>query len=476
MLSNKTRCTRTVLVLLCTVLAARGVAAVNVLGFAVPGARSHQFAVLRVGQELAKRGHNFTLLVSSEEALDQQRLGKRAFDGLSVATFQGLVGIGTQEWFVNQPRDVAEAMRAFQSDQMTVAEHLHADVATIQQLRDTGFDIYLKDCWYWPADVLEDILSVLSVDVCPFSTGMPSLEQRLSIPNEVAYMPQLGTAYHTNMTFLQRVRNYLQAWLVRVLVMRVSDDHTRRFCIKTGQRIRSFEQGTTGAAAVIVSADWAVEHPFPMPPKVQMVGPILAEAAQPLPSELSSFLDQGTVQGLAAVYVCMGSAGRLTQTQLHGMAQGLSALPNPVLWKLSKIDLPGNTTKESLGVGSNIKVVDWAPQNDILGHAAVKAFVTHAGSNGLYEAAFHGKPVVSVPIMNEQPDNAAKAVYHGFGITVLPSKLDPMNGKPIQEAVTRLLHDPAFLANAQQVQKRMSNPRTPAERAADIVEQVLFCT
>ena len=31
-----------------------------------------------------------------------------------------------------------QAMRAFQSDQMTVAEHLHADVATIQQLRDTG--------------------------------------------------------------------------------------------------------------------------------------------------------------------------------------------------------------------------------------------------------------------------------------------------------------------------------------------------
>ena len=62
-----------------------------------------------------------------------------------------------------------------------------------------------------------------------------------------------------------------------------------------------------------------------------MVGPILAEPAQPLPSELSSFLDEGTAQGLAAVYVCMGSAGRLTQTQLHSMAQGLSALPQPRL-------------------------------------------------------------------------------------------------------------------------------------------------
>ena len=192
------------LVWLCTFISARGVAAVNILGFSVPGARSHQFPVLRVGQELAERGHNFTLLVSSEEALDKQRLGKRAFDGLHMATFQGPEGIGTQEWFVNQPRDVAEvcasgvitrlatvpetllvmyphtaqelrralymsvtqglfvtqtgfastesqrwtsqafldtllqAMRAFQSDQMSVAEHLHADVATIQQLKDSG--------------------------------------------------------------------------------------------------------------------------------------------------------------------------------------------------------------------------------------------------------------------------------------------------------------------------------------------------
>jgi len=78
---------------------------------------------------------------------------------------------------------------------------------------------------------------------------------------------------------------------------------------------------------------------------LQIVGPILAEPAQPLPSDLSSFLDEGTAQGLAAVYVCMGSAGRLTQTQLHSMAQGLSALPNPVLWKLSKIDLPGEVNK-----------------------------------------------------------------------------------------------------------------------------------
>ncbi len=31
------------------------------------------------------------------------------------------------------------------------------------------------------------------------------------------------------------------------------------------------------------------------------------------------------------------------------------------------------------------QVVQWAPQNDVLGHAKTRAFLTHGGVNGLYE-------------------------------------------------------------------------------------------
>lgn len=57
---------------------------------------------------------------------------------------------------------------------------------------------------------------------------------------------------------------------------------------------------------------------------------------------------------------------------------------------------------------SNVRIVSWAPQNDVLGHPNVKAFVTHAGSNSIYEAAYHAKPVVCIPLMADQLDNAAK--------------------------------------------------------------------
>ena len=73
--------------------------------------------------------------------------------------------------------------------------------------------------------------------------------------------------------------------------------------------------------------------------------------------------------------------------------------------------LAGNMTVESLHLGANIRTTVWGAQNDILGHPAVKVFVTQAGINSLYEAAFHGKPIVSVPMAADQPDNAAK-VHH----------------------------------------------------------------
>lgn len=59
---------------------------------------------------------------------------------------------------------------------------------------------------------------------------------------------------------------------------------------------------------------------------------------------------------------------------------------------------------------TNIKIISWAPQNDVLGDPAVKLSVTHAGSNSIYEAAYHGKPVVCIPLLADQFDQAAKVI------------------------------------------------------------------
>jgi len=42
------------------------------------------------------------------------------------------------------------------------------------------------------------------------------------------------------------------------------------------------------------------------------------------------------------------------------------------------------------------------PLQDVLGHPNLRVFVTHCGVHSMWEAAFHGVPVVAVPFQFEQ--------------------------------------------------------------------------
>lgn len=59
-------------------------------------------------------------------------------------------------------------------------------------------------------------------------------------------------------------------------------------------------------------------------------------------------------------------------------------------------------------------VSTWIPQNDIMGHPNLKAFVSHCGKNGQYEALYHAVPVVATPIFGDQPYNAERMRVKGF--------------------------------------------------------------
>ncbi len=55
--------------------------------------------------------------------------------------------------------------------------------------------------------------------------------------------------------------------------------------------------------------------------------------------------------------------------------------------------------------------MDWLPQNDLLGHEKLKAFVSHMGANGAYEAAYHGVPIIAACIMSDSFTNAQRYIH-----------------------------------------------------------------
>ena len=91
------------LLLLCAIL--QGSSAKSIVGFAVPGATSHLAGFGAIGLELLKRGHNFTLLMSSGDEHGQARLARRPFDAVPKRNFSGPLDVGTEGWLRKIKRD-----------------------------------------------------------------------------------------------------------------------------------------------------------------------------------------------------------------------------------------------------------------------------------------------------------------------------------------------------------------------------------
>ena len=52
--------------------------------------------------------------------------------------------------------------------------------------------------------------------------------------------------------------------------MRLTASSQRRFMRESGLNVRAFQQKPTISAAAILGADWTLEYPMPVPPKVHV--------------------------------------------------------------------------------------------------------------------------------------------------------------------------------------------------------------
>ena len=90
----------------------------------------------------------------------------------------------------------------------------------------------------------------------------------------------------------------------------------------------------------------------------------------------------------------------------------------------------------------NIKAVDWIPQNDILGHTKTRLFLSHVGHNSMYEAAYHGVPVVGFPMWTDQPENARQITRAGMGLWV---DINTVTEDELHACISRVLSEPGYI-------------------------------
>ncbi|XP_052160847.1 myricetin 3-O-rhamnoside 1,2-glucosyltransferase UGT709G2-like [Oryza glaberrima] len=191
------------------------------------------------------------------------------------------------------------------------------------------------------------------------------------------------------------------------------------------QMLVDLTTGSCKARAVILNTAASLEAPAlahiaPRVRDVFAVGPL--HAMSPAPAAATSLWreDDGCMAWLdgqadrSVVYVSLGSLTVISPEQFTEFLSGLVAAGHPFLWvlrpdmvtaRLQHADLQEAVTAAAAG-HSKARVVEWAPQRDVLRHRAVGCFLTHAGWNSTLEAAVEGVPTVCWPFFVDQQINS----------------------------------------------------------------------
>ncbi|KAL3728727.1 hypothetical protein ACJRO7_033331 [Eucalyptus globulus] len=172
-----------------------------------------------------------------------------------------------------------------------------------------------------------------------------------------------------------------------------------------------------------------------MSPRIYCTGP-LSLLVQDIPSSsVKSFrsnlwkedysclewLDQREAESV--VYVNYGSMIVMTEEHLKEFAWGLANSKHPFLWVIRPDVVGGDSAILPQEFLEEVKdrgfLTTWCPQDQVLLHGSVGAFLTHCGWNSTLEAICGGVPLICWPFFAEQQTNCRYACTEwGIGMEV----------------------------------------------------------
>ncbi|MCI4380499.1 hypothetical protein PGIGA_G00240670 [Pangasianodon gigas] len=399
----------------------------NILVYPVDG--SHWINMDIVLHELHQRGHELTVIRSSTSWYIHE----------NASYYKSVTIQVTQPHYLERPELMAKFLQrnidiqrgegsllsfgAMQREMITLLKESHRisgemvriileDKTLVKKLRDAKYDLILTDPGYGGGVVLGSYLGlpmVLNVRWITHTEGHFAIA-----PSPLSYIPAVGSLVRDQMNFKERLKNILHygiSMYIDHVIARPAYQHIISEFIDPEANIYSLIQGTD---LWLMRIDFVFEFPRPTMPNVVYVGGFQCQPSKPLPNNLEMFMQSSGEHGV--IIMSLGTLiGSISPEISEIFASAFARLPQKVVWR--------HVGPKPSTLGNNTLILDWFPQNNLLGHPKTKVFITHGGTNGIYEAIYHGVPMLGIPLIFDQFDNVvrlkAKGIAEALAVTAL---------------------------------------------------------
>lgn len=284
----------------------------------------------------------------------------------------------------------------------------------------------------------------------------------LIAPSPLSYIPFTATLMTDKMNFFQRVKNVMFYTLGQRTMRQITEPHYKPLVHRFFGPDVDYATFFLDADIWLMRNDFVFEFPRPTMPNVVYMGGFQCKPSKPLPADLEEFVQTSGDHGV--IIMTLGTlVGKLPTDITEEIAAAFAQLPQKVLWRYMG-ERPAN-------LGNNTLIVDWLPQNDLLGHPKTRAFVAHGGTNGVQEAIYHGVPVVGLPLFFDQPDNLNRIRAKGGAVIVDIATLDR---HVFGDALKAAVYDPSYRENMQRLSRlQRDQPVKPLDLAVFWIEYVM---
>ncbi|XP_044754963.1 UDP-glycosyltransferase UGT5-like [Coccinella septempunctata] len=431
----------------------------KILGVFPFPSKSHYAMGNSLLKELAKRGHEVTMIAGFEEKSLPSNVSYRnikvQFDlhknGKKINFFEDRGGAIGSTLFLNYAGSVMTNATFNNPEVRKLLESGEKfDAVIMDQFTDDSFSYFAH---HFGAN------HILLSTTCANSWVNPLVAN----PAPPSVNPEVLLDFSSWMTFTERLRNtafYIFNELNRQLYFFPKQNKILKENFPNARPLYDY---LYNVSLVLMNAHESFNDPLALVPVMKNVGGMHVSPSGKLPSDLQKFMDDAK-EGV--VFFSMGSNLKSRDMPLHvreSILRVFSKLKTKVLWKWEDETLPGQP--------SNVKLSKWLPQSEILGHPNLRVFVTHGGLLSTIEAVYHGVPLLALPVYGDQRLNAITAQQKGYAISI---PFDEFEEGKFERTLNELLNNPKYKQNAVRRSRLFHDrPMKPMDEAVYWVEYVI---
>ncbi|CAG9786686.1 unnamed protein product [Diatraea saccharalis] len=440
--------------------------AANILYLITYIGKSQYIMLKPIGLELARRGHNVTVITVFKEHdpppnYHQVVVDENIFDAM---------GGKRPSHFTSVDLSAEERHNRFLwNGGLTLIEIVLNSTQVKQFLHaDHNFDVVISEQFFQEAMyILAHKYNAPLVLITSYGNCMRHNIATRN-PLQLATVMSEFLVVEQPKSFFGRLRNfyftvYEYVWW-RFWYLEKMDKLAREYVPDLKEPVPSLYQLQENVSLFLINSHFSVDPPTAYLPNIVEIGGVhLSPNISRLPKDLQKLLDDSKD---GVIYMTFGSniqSSKLPMDKRNAFLNVFRKLKLTVVWKWEDEHLENKP--------DNVVLRKWLPQNEVLAHPNIKVFISHGGLIGVQEAIYHGVPIIGVPIYGDQYNNLLQMQEAGVAKIL---QFHDINEQSLETLLNEILKDVSYKNRAKKISRRFKDrPMNPLDTAIYWIEYII---